>query len=85
MFDCMFVTYILFSEKLGKYYCGSTCDMYDRLYRHNSGQGKFTKKGFPWKLIKTIEHSTRSEAVGLEIKIKKRGIRRFLEDNKYGV
>ena len=77
----MFVVYILFSDKLNKYYVGSTNNLEDRMYRHNSGQGKFTKKGIPWRLIATIEQKTRPEAVRLEVKIKKRGIKRYLEDN----
>jgi putative endonuclease len=81
----MFVTYILFSELLSKFYVGSTNNLEDRLYRHNTGQSKFTKRGIPWKLVAYFEFPTRSEAVRLEIKIKKRGIRRFLDDNKFGV
>jgi predicted GIY-YIG superfamily endonuclease len=33
---------------------------------------KYTTKGIPWKLIKTVSCSSGSEAVGLELKIKKR-------------
>ncbi len=72
--------YILYSDTLGKYYVGHTNDMDRRLHEHNSGQTKFTRSGNPWKLIKTIECSTRQEAVRIELKIKKRGIRRYLED-----
>jgi putative endonuclease len=50
-----------------------------------SGQSTFTKSGIPWVLIHSIALETRLEAVRLEKKIKKRGIRRFLNDNKFGV
>jgi putative endonuclease len=71
--------YILYSDSLGKYYVGSTNDIERRLMEHNYGHSKFTKTGKPWKLIKAIECATHQEAVNLEIKIKKRGIKRFLE------
>ena len=76
----MFYVYILYSEKLHRYYAGSTNNVEDRLRRHNSGQGKYTKKGVPWKLVKVYRKSTRPEAVKLEMRIKKRGIKRFLVD-----
>jgi len=58
----------------------------DRLYRHNSGQGNFTSKGIPWKLIYGFDCADRKEAIKLETKIKKRGISRFLIDQniKFG-
>ena len=67
----MFYTYILYSEKTGKFYIGSTGDIEDRLYRHNSGQSKYTKSGVPWKLVHTEEFSTRAQAVRRENEIKK--------------
>jgi putative endonuclease len=51
-----FYVYILYSDKLNKYYTGQTNDLEDRLHRHNSSQEKFTSKGVPWKFI--MEHST---------------------------
>ncbi|MCF3107263.1 GIY-YIG nuclease family protein [Niabella sp. CC-SYL272] len=79
-----YTTYILYSESLKKYYVGSTVDLADRLRRHNNGEGKFTKKGMPWELIWSNVFASRSEAVSLEMKIKKRGIKRFLEDQNTG-
>ena len=43
--------YILFSEKLGKYYVGYTTDIEKRLAHHNAAQNRFSKKGVPWTLI----------------------------------
>ncbi|WP_221257622.1 GIY-YIG nuclease family protein [Flavobacterium okayamense] len=77
----MFYTYILFSTKTHKYYVGQTNNLSDRLFRHNSGQQVSTKNGIPWILIVSFDFSTRKEAVYLETKIKKRGIKRFLIDN----
>ena len=46
----MYFTYILFSEKLNKYYIGSSHDVEKRLVRHNRGHTTFTKTGIPWKI-----------------------------------
>lgn len=75
-----FFTYILFSTSKNKYYVGSTNSIQRRLIEHNSGQTKSTKLGIPWNLVFTQEFRTKSEATKLEIKIKKRGIARFLYD-----
>lgn len=67
----MYYIYILLSEKTGKYYIGSTGDIDDRLYRHNSGQSKYTKSGIPWRLVYSEEYATRGEAVKRENEIKR--------------
>ncbi len=77
----MFYVYIIYSSSLEKYYVGSTEKVEKRLWQHNAGRGNFTSKGCPWVLIVSIECSSRSEAVQLELKIKKRGIKRYLQDN----
>ncbi len=76
----MFSVYILKSQITGKYYCGQTSDLKDRMLRHNSGRNKYTRHGAPWNLIYYQEFSSRSEAVQLERQIKKRGIGRYLEE-----
>ncbi|MCF2496131.1 GIY-YIG nuclease family protein [Dyadobacter chenhuakuii] len=75
-----FVVYVLFSDSLGKFYVGQTQDLDSRLRRHNEGRVNFTAKGIPWKLVHTFECADRSTAVQLESKIKKRGIKRHLQD-----
>jgi len=66
----MFHTYILLSEKTGKYYIGSTGNLEDRLSRHSTGRSKATFSGRPWKLIWTEEFITRSSAYNREMEIK---------------
>jgi putative endonuclease len=78
----MFHTYIIFSEKVNRYYVGSTQDLDDRLRRHNAGHSKSTKGKGPWTLITSFSFKTRSEAMALETKIKKRGAKRFLDERK---
>ena len=72
--------YILFSEKLNQYYTGSTLNIEKRLFEHNSGKSKHTSKGIPWVLIFSQELANRTEAVRLEVAIKKRGAARYLAD-----
>lgn len=75
-----FYVYILWSDSIKKFYVGSTSDSEERFLQHNRGQSKFTSKGKPWSLIWSVECFNRSDAIRFENKIKKRGIRRFLED-----
>jgi putative endonuclease len=75
----MFYTYILFSESINKYYAGHTSDLNNRLEEHGKDKSKFTGQCNDWKLVRSFEFETKTEAIRLELKIKKRGIRRFLE------
>jgi putative endonuclease len=79
-----YFVYILESESSGRLYCGQTSDIQHRLKQHNDPEYRLSKttkrfKG-PWKLIWSEECADRSKAMGLEKKIKKRGIARFLKD-----
>ena len=74
-----YVVYILYSEVLKGYYVGQTNNIVKRVETHNCGGKKYTSKGVPWTLIKTFDCVTHSEALQLEKRIKKRGIRRYLE------
>jgi putative endonuclease len=76
----MFWVYILYSSSLEKFYVGSTDNVDKRIAQHNAAKGNFTSKGIPWILIMKFECESRSEAVLLELKIKKRGIKRYLQD-----
>ncbi|MBI2282658.1 MAG: GIY-YIG nuclease family protein [Bacteroidetes bacterium] len=75
-----FVVYILFSDHLQKYYVGQTGDLEKRIENHNLGKSAFTATGIPWKLVHIFACSNRSEAIKLESSIKKRGIKRYLQD-----
>ena len=77
-----YFVYILYSQKLSKYYVGQTNDIESRLSRHNREGSPYTKKGVPWELKKVIQCDSRSCAVQLERSIKSQGIRRYLEKNQ---
>lgn len=73
----MFLTYILISKETKKYYVGHTKDFERRFEDHNKG---LNKSGMPWSLVKYFKAKDKAEAVKLEMKIKKRGVSRFLKD-----
>ena len=76
----MWFIYILYSNKLDRYYTGSTDDLEWRLERHNSGWGRYTKKGIPWKLVYNEEYFTKTEALKREREIKKMKSRKYIEE-----
>ena len=70
--------YFLYSKKRQQFYVGVSNDVTDRLKRHNNGESLSTKSGMPWMLMHTIVYADKSAAMLLEVKIKKRGISRYL-------
>ena len=75
----MAFVYVLFSEKLDKYYIGSTIDKERRLIEHNRGKEKFTSTGTPWQMIYTEEFPTLEEARLRELRLKKMKSRKYVE------
>ncbi len=73
-------TYILFSEKLNKYYTGACTDLDRRMYEHNIGHSKFTKNGIPWQKVYVEEFATLQEAKKRESVIKKMKSRKYIEN-----
>lgn len=43
--------YILYSDKISKFYVGACIDLTRRLREHNAGHSKFSKTGIPWTLV----------------------------------
>ena len=78
----LYCVYILFSKITKQYYTGQTQDIDNRIIEHNSGETASIKNGIPWVLIWVKEVESRSHAVLLESKIKKRGAQRFLSDQQ---
>ncbi len=72
--------YILHSERLQRYYVGSTEDVQRRLQEHNAGKSHSTRGGVPWELVRVEEFGTRAEAMRQEHRIKGRGIGRYLSE-----
>lgn len=77
----MYTTYILYSQRINKFYTGQTQGIVRRLEEHNRGKTSFMASGMPWMIMYSKEFNSRKEAVNLELLIKKRGAARFLDDN----
>ncbi len=75
----MWYVYIIYSKKIDRYYVGYTDDLEWRLERHNSGWGKYTKRGIPWELVYDEKHKTKSEAIKREREIKRKKSRKYIE------
>ena len=68
-----YFVYILFSEKLNRFYVGTTDHVEQRLYEHNTAHydATFTSKGIPWTLFLSITCQSSEQAYRLERFIKK--------------
>ena len=71
--------YILFSEKLNRYYIGSTHNISQRLKRHNAGATKSTKAGRPWKVVYAEKYNSKTDAIKRENYLKRMKSRKFIE------
>ena len=71
--------YVIYSEKLNKYYVGACIDLERRLYEHNIGHSKFTSTGIPWNLKYKEDFPSLSEAKKREFYIKKMKSRKYIE------
>ena len=58
--------YILYSDKLDKYYIGHTSDLQERLRRHNSNHKGFTGKGNDWVVVYTEIYTSKKLAYARE-------------------
>jgi len=67
----MYYTYIIRSEKNGRFYIGSTENLERRLKEHENGNTPSLKKRGPFKLIYKEPHPTRAEARNRENQIKR--------------
>jgi putative endonuclease len=75
----MYSTYILWSEKLQKYYVGHTDNLSRRLLEHNSGKSHFTKTGIPWIVKFEEDFESRSDAMKREQQIKDRKSKQYIQ------
>jgi putative endonuclease len=81
-----YYVYILFSDKLQKFYIGTTDDVEQRLLEHNNARypDAYTVKGIPWTLYLTIVCESSRLAYQIEAFIKKMKssafVRRLKED-----
>jgi len=81
----MYITYILYSPKIQRFYTGQTKNLDRRLEEHNRGKSLFTAKGIPWMVVFSKAGNLKRDAMKLERFIKKRGAGRFLRDNNINI
>lgn len=61
------------SDRRRSFYCGATNDLPGRIAAHNDGTGaKFTRGRGPVRLVSCVSGLTKSEALKLEIEVKKK-------------
>ena len=66
-----YYVYILYSEKLNRFYTGFTSNIDQRLtLHHNAGADKYTYNADDWQLKLTIECSDKEQALNIEKHIK---------------
>jgi len=68
-----FFVYILFSEKLNRYYIGQTVNVEERLMQHNSCfyENASTKVSNDWKLFWKLKCNSKRQAIQIESHIKR--------------
>jgi len=76
----MFYTYILQSEKSGRYYVGYAEDIQERLKRHNSGNVTATRNKGPWVIVYFETHENKAAANSRELYIKSMKSRVYIEN-----
>ena len=75
----MWYVYIIHSSKIDRYYVGITENLNTRLERHNSGWGRYTKRGIPWVMRYSEKYPTKTDALKREREIKKYKSRKYIE------
>ena len=76
----MYYCYILYSEKLDKYYIGSTSNIEGRILRHNSSNHGFTSTGKPWILKYSESFVEKTYALKREMQLKSWKSRKLIEE-----
>ena len=75
----MYITYILQSEKSGRFYIGHTEDIDVRLRRHNNGMVTATRNKGSWKVVYSECFGTKAEANRRELEIKSKKSRLYIK------
>ncbi len=77
----MYFVYIIYSEKLKRFYIGTTNDLDKRIEQHNSSffPNSYTSKGIPWILKVHFSFDNNSKAYFAERFIKRMKSKAFIE------
>jgi len=74
----LYACYILYSEKLDRYYVGHTDSIDDRLKEHNEGKSKYTSKATDWVVAYSEQYEHREVARSREFEIKRKKSRKYI-------
>ena len=76
----MFCAYIIFSEKLNRFYIGTTDNFADRFKEHNSAtySDSYTAKGIPWSEFIVIKNLVSKQAYSIEKHIKNMKSKKYI-------
>ncbi len=66
----MYYVYIIRSKTKGRYYTGSSKNVFERLKSHNKGKVRSTKSFRPWEIVCIETFENKSEALKREKQIK---------------
>jgi putative endonuclease len=76
----VFFVYILYSQRIARFYVGYTNDINRRIAEHNRIKGKYTDRGIPWQLAYTECFSSKEEAAKREAFIKAQKSKAYIEN-----
>jgi putative endonuclease len=74
-----FITYIIYSPSLNKFYIGHTSNINERLIKHNSNHKGFTGGVNDWAIVYQEIYSKKEDAYQREREIKKWKSRKMIE------
>ena len=75
----MHYVYIIYSDALDRYYIGESEDPETRLTFHNGGFQRYTKRVRDWRLVFKACYKERTEAQGIERRIKSSKSRKTIQ------
>jgi len=67
----MYSVYIIYSQKIDKYYIGFSSNVQDRLIKHNRNSKGYSSTGKPWILVYKEAFDNKKDAMAREIQLKK--------------
>jgi len=75
----MFYTYIIYSPNIDQFYIGHTHHLQEMLLDNNSEESLYSKKANDWVIVYTKEFDSRKEANSLEMILKRKKSRKYIE------
>ena len=66
----MYTVYIIYSEKIDKYYIGFSSNVQERLCKHNRNSKGFSSSGRPWIMVYSEVFDNKKDAMAREKQLK---------------